>query len=66
MPSPDQLQAMSMEKISTHKLTHILHNSEAMGDVCMKFSDGSVSPEAGNYKRTPNAEVAIPDYSQIG
>ena len=55
-----------MEKISAHKLTHILHHSKYMDNVCMKFSDGSVSPEAGTYKRSPNKEVAIPDYPQIG
>ena len=66
MPSVDQLQAMSIETISKHRLTHILHHREYMWYVSMKFSGGSVSPVEGSYARTPDTEVPIPDYPQIG
>ena len=66
MPSVDQLQAMSIETISKHRLTHILHGRYGMDYVSMKFSGGCVSPEAGSYNKAPETEVPIPDYPQIG
>ena len=60
MPSVDQLQVLSPEKISKHKLTSILHDHD-MWRLSMKFSDGSTSPSSGNYEKTPDTEVAIPD-----
>ena len=65
MPSVDQLQAMSIETISKHRLTHILHDKYDM-ELSMKFSGGSVSPVDGSYDDTHSTEVPIPDYPQIG
>ena len=66
MPTVDELQVLSAEKMSKQTLTHILHDSGDMDYLSLKFSDGSISPKEGNYENTPKlAKVAIPAQPEI-
>ena len=56
---------MSANDISNQTLTHILYTGD-MDYLSLKFFDGSISPQTGNYNKTPDKEVAIPEQSQIG
>ena len=60
MPSVEELQALSAEKMGTHTLTHILHDSGWMRGFSLKFSDGSISPKKGNYIVKSSAKVDVP------
>merc|ERR1711964_247499 len=67
VPSQEQLQALSAEHIANQTLTHILHSKDnGMWYLSLKFNNGSISPTTGNYDKTPDREVAIPDHPQIG
>ena len=65
MPSVTELQALSAQNMSKQTLTHILHREGYMSLFSLKFSDGSISPKKGNYKKKPSEEVAIPAGAEI-
>ncbi len=52
---------MSLGQITNHRLTHI-YNKKDMDDLwylTFMFSDGSISPQKGTYKKEPSEETEV-------